>query len=102
MPVYASTGNHYKIIVRLTETYPSPGRIWINVYDPNAGWFGWKNIHEIDDRNYHLPIGTYILNYNQKSSGINISYGSWECKGSTIITMTDGSQQTLYLWLRVS
>lgn len=30
-------------IVRITEIYPTPGRIWINVYN-NIEWEGWKSI----------------------------------------------------------
>ena len=35
----------YKVIVRLTEAYPSPGRIWIKMYNPDtSNWSGWKVI----------------------------------------------------------
>ena len=35
----------YKVIVRLTEAYPSPGRIWINMYNPDtSNWSGWNVI----------------------------------------------------------
>ena len=35
----------YKVIVRLTEAYPSPGRIWIRMYNPDtSNWSGWKVI----------------------------------------------------------
>lgn len=35
-----------KVIVKLTEAYPIPGRIWLNVYEPdgNKGWTGWTYI----------------------------------------------------------
>lgn len=51
MRVKASTdpNKSTKIIVRLTETWPAPGRIWINVYDTNpAMWLGWKDIYSWD------------------------------------------------------
>lgn len=35
----------YKVIVRLTEAYPSPGRIWIKMYNPDtSNWSGWNVI----------------------------------------------------------
>lgn len=35
----------YKVIVRLTEAYPSPGRIWIRAYNPDVSdWSNWKVI----------------------------------------------------------
>lgn len=35
----------YKVIVRLTEAYPSPGRIWIKAYNPDVSdWSNWKVI----------------------------------------------------------
>lgn len=35
----------YKVIVRLTEAYPSPGRTWIKAYNPDiSDWSDWKVI----------------------------------------------------------
>ena len=40
-----SASKDYKVIVRLTEAYPSPGRIWIKMYNPDtSNWSGWKAI----------------------------------------------------------
>lgn len=40
-----SASKDYKVIVRLTEAYPSPGRIWIIMYNPDtSNWSGWKVI----------------------------------------------------------
>ena len=40
-----SASKDYKVIVRLTEAYPSPGRIWIRMYNPDtSNWSGWKVI----------------------------------------------------------
>ena len=40
-----SASKDYKVIVRLTEAYPSPGRIWIKMYNPDtSNWSGWKVI----------------------------------------------------------
>lgn len=40
-----SAPKDYKVIVRLTEAYPSPGRTWIKAYNPNtSNWSGWKVI----------------------------------------------------------
>lgn len=40
-----SASKDYKVIVRLTEAYPSPGRIWIQMYNPDtSNWSGWKVI----------------------------------------------------------
>lgn len=33
------------MMVRISEMYPTPGRIWTNVYNPNnSTWTGWKSI----------------------------------------------------------
>ena len=40
-----SVPKDYKVIVRLTEAYPSPGRTWIKAYNPNiSDWSDWKVI----------------------------------------------------------
>lgn len=40
-----SASKDYKVIVRLTEAYPSPGRIWIKMYNPDtSNWSGWTVI----------------------------------------------------------
>lgn len=40
-----SASKDYKVIVRLTEAYPSPGRIWIKMYNPDtSNWSDWKVI----------------------------------------------------------
>ena len=40
-----SAPKDYKVIVRLTEAYPSPGRTWIKAYNPNiSDWSDWKVI----------------------------------------------------------
>ena len=40
-----SASKDYKVIVRLTEAYPSPGRIWLKMYNPDtSNWSGWKVI----------------------------------------------------------
>lgn len=40
-----SASKDYKVIVRLTEAYPSPGRIWIKMYNPDtSNWSGWNVI----------------------------------------------------------
>lgn len=40
-----SASKDYKIIVRLTEAYPSPGRTWIKAYNPDiSDWSDWKVI----------------------------------------------------------
>lgn len=40
-----SASKYYKVIVRLTEAYPSPGRIWIKMYNPDtSNWSDWKVI----------------------------------------------------------
>ena len=38
-------GGGRKFIVRLTETYPSPGRIWCRCYNTDASkWSGWSSV----------------------------------------------------------
>lgn len=40
-----SASKYYKVIVRLTEAYPSPGRTWIKAYNPDiSDWSDWKVI----------------------------------------------------------
>lgn len=40
-----SASKDYKVIVRLTEAYPSPGRTWIKAYNPDiSDWSDWKVI----------------------------------------------------------
>lgn len=40
-----SASKNYKVIARLTEAYPSPGRTWIKAYNPDvSGWSDWKVI----------------------------------------------------------
>lgn len=40
-----SVPKDYKVIVKLTEAYPSPGRTWIKAYNPNiSDWSDWKVI----------------------------------------------------------
>ena len=38
---FVVSARHY--IVRITEIYPLPGRIWLNIYNYND-WVGWRNI----------------------------------------------------------
>lgn len=38
---FVITPAHY--IVRITEIYPTPGRIWVNIFN-NSDWKGWKSI----------------------------------------------------------
>ena len=41
------TGGLPKCAVRLTQIYPSEGLIWLNIYDPNYGyWIGWKKFED--------------------------------------------------------
>lgn len=38
---------HQQIVVKLTEAYPSPGRVWVNKYSNDAGdWSGWTTVSE--------------------------------------------------------
>ena len=39
---FVVTASYY--IVRITEIYPTPSRVWINVYNSNIEWQGWKSI----------------------------------------------------------
>lgn len=40
-----SASKDYKVIARLTEAYPSPGRTWIKAYNPDiSDWSDWKVI----------------------------------------------------------
>lgn len=40
-----SASKNYKVIARLTEAYPSPGRTWIKAYNPDiSDWSDWKVI----------------------------------------------------------
>lgn len=40
-----SASKDYKVIARLTEAYPSPGRVWIKAYNPDiSDWSDWKVI----------------------------------------------------------
>lgn len=44
------TGGQPKCTVRLTQAYPHGGDIWVNVYDPNFGyWIGWENFKSSDN-----------------------------------------------------
>lgn len=32
------------VLLRITEQYPVPGRMWFNAYDNVGGWSGWKSL----------------------------------------------------------
>ena len=43
--VCATDRSHRKIILRLTEAYPTPGRIWTCCYNTDISkWSGWASV----------------------------------------------------------
>ena len=45
LEVCATGGSHRKLIVRLTEAYPIPGRIWNCCYNTDTSkWSGWSSV----------------------------------------------------------
>ena len=64
-----SPRQNYKTIVRLTEAYPVPGRLWIRVYNPDiASWSSWKFL------NQSLKAVSYSSTVPANTGGVNIPF----------------------------
>ena len=91
-----SPRQNYKTIIRLTEAYPAPGRIWINAYNPDSSsWSGWK----CNQGNTFIDVSTILKSSTTIAAGATATYTATRDCFVNVSVYAHGSGQNTKIYI---